>query len=71
MRNLDLRGNISLRLKRCVTYADDLLLTTRTRQAAVETSIQLREQSEQLGIIMNIDKTKYLKCKKKSQERYG
>jgi hypothetical protein len=37
-----------------------ILLTTRTGQAAVETFIQLKEQSEQLGLIMNTDKTKYL-----------
>jgi hypothetical protein len=54
---------ISTRIKQCVAYAD-ILLTTRTRQAAVETFIQLKERSEQLGLIMNIDKTKYLKCKK-------
>jgi hypothetical protein len=39
MGNVDLRGNAATRLKQCVAYADDLLLTTRTRQAAVETFI--------------------------------
>jgi hypothetical protein len=60
---MDLRGNVSTRLKQCVAYAD-ILLTTRTRQAEAETFIQLKVQLQQLGLIMIIDKTKYLKCKK-------
>jgi hypothetical protein len=37
-KNVDLRGNIPKRLKQHVAYADDTLLTIRTRQAAVKTS---------------------------------
>jgi hypothetical protein len=54
----------------CTAYADDILLTTRTRQAAVETFIQVKEQSEQLWLIMNINKIKISNVKKR-QERYG
>jgi hypothetical protein len=63
LKHMDFRGNIFTRLKQFVAYAD-ILLTTRTRQAAVETFIQLKVQLQQLGLIMHIDKTKYLKCKK-------
>jgi hypothetical protein len=42
----------------------DILTASRTEQSKVETFSQLKEQSEQLGLIINLDKTKYLKCKK-------
>jgi hypothetical protein len=37
-KNMDLRDNIPKRLKQHVAYADDTLLTTRTRQVSVKTS---------------------------------
>jgi hypothetical protein len=60
---MDLRGNMSTRSKQCVAYADDILIISRTEESMVETFSQLKEQSEQLGLIINHDKTKYLKCK--------
>ena len=32
VKQLELRGNISTRLKQCSTYADDILITARTKQ---------------------------------------
>jgi predicted amino acid-binding ACT domain protein len=46
-----------------------LLLTSRSRQAADETFMQLKEQSEQLGLKINVDETNYLKCKKGKKDR--
>jgi hypothetical protein len=42
MRNLDIRGNISTRLRETCAYADDLLVMARTRQAMVDTFIKLK-----------------------------
>jgi len=37
IKQLDLKGNISTRLKQCSVYADDILVTTRTIHALEET----------------------------------
>jgi hypothetical protein len=63
-KSMDLSGNIFTRLKQCVAYADNILITSRTEQSMVETFLQLKEQSEQLGLIINLHKTKYIKYKK-------
>jgi hypothetical protein len=39
IRNLNIRGNISTRLKQCAAYADDILITARTKQAMIDTFI--------------------------------
>ena len=33
LKQMGLRGNISTRLKQCTAYADDVLITTRTKQS--------------------------------------
>jgi hypothetical protein len=38
---LDLRGNISTRLKQICVYADDIVITARTKKALTETFIAL------------------------------
>jgi hypothetical protein len=45
MNLLDVRGNISTRLKQSIAYADDILITARTKQAAIDTFQKLKEQS--------------------------
>jgi hypothetical protein len=37
LKNLDLRGNISARLKQCMAYADVVLITARTKQTVKDT----------------------------------
>jgi hypothetical protein len=66
LKQMDLRGNISTRLKQCSTYADDVLITTRTKQTLIDTFQKLKEISTQLGLIINEQKTKYLRCTKKN-----
>jgi hypothetical protein len=63
---MDLRGNISTRLKQCSAYADDILITTRTKQTIIETFQKLKEILMQFGLIINKQKTKYLRCTKKN-----
>jgi hypothetical protein len=65
LKNLDLRGNISSRLKQCTAYADDVLITARTKQTVKDTFQQLMYNSVEFGRIINEEKTKYLKCSKK------
>jgi hypothetical protein len=36
-KKLDLRGNISTRLRQITAYADDILITARTRQSLIDT----------------------------------
>jgi hypothetical protein len=57
-----MRGNISTRLKQCIAYADDILSTARTKQAAINTSEKLKNQSLKIGLVINENKTKYLRC---------
>jgi hypothetical protein len=63
-----LRGNITTHLKQCTAYADDILLTTRTKQSLIDTFQKLKKISAQYGLIVNGQKTKYLRCKRKNYD---
>jgi hypothetical protein len=60
IRKLDVRGNISTRLKQICVYADDIVITAITKKALIETFIALEREAKQAGLIINIDKTKYM-----------
>jgi len=62
---LDLKGNISTRIKQCSAYADNILITTRTSHSLVATFQKLKVTSAQVGLNINEQKTKYLRCTKK------
>ena len=47
-------------------YADGILLTTRTKQSLLDKFQKLKEISAQYGLIVNGEKTKYLKCLRKN-----
>jgi hypothetical protein len=66
LKQMDLTENISTRLKQCSAYADDILITTRTKQTIIDTFQKLKEISMQFGLIINEQKTKYLRCTKKN-----
>ena len=51
----------------CIAYADDVLITARTKQTVKDTFQQLMHNSIQFGLIINKEKTKYLKCPKKTR----
>jgi hypothetical protein len=55
---MDLRGNISTKLEQCSAYADDILITTRTKQTLIDTFQKLKEISTQFGLIINEKKKK-------------
>jgi hypothetical protein len=50
---MDLRGNISTRMNQCSAYADDIKITTRTKQTIIDTFQKLKEISMQFGLIIN------------------
>ena len=62
IKQLELRGNISTRLKQCSAYADDILIIARTQQTLIDTFGKLKDISSQYGLIVNESKTKYMKC---------
>jgi len=68
LKKLDLRGNISTRLRQLTAYAGDILVTARARQSLIDTFQQLKNNSKEVGLIINEKKTKYLKCTKKTPD---
>jgi len=66
LKQMELRGNVTIRLKQCIAYADDILLTTRTKQSLLDTFQKLQEILAQYGLIVNGQKTKYLRCTRKN-----
>jgi hypothetical protein len=68
LKQLELRGNISTRLKQCSAYADDIIITARNKQTLVDTFERLKNISSQLGLIVNENKTKYMKCTRKETQ---
>ena len=62
LKQLELRVNISTCLKQCSAYADDILITARTEQIMIDTFKKLKNISLQFGLIVNENKTKYMKC---------
>jgi hypothetical protein len=61
LKQMGLRGNITTRLKQCTAYADAILLT-RTKQSLIDTVQKLKEMSAQYGLIVNGERTTYIRC---------
>jgi len=68
LKQLELRGNISTRLKQCSAYADDIVITVRTKQTLMDTFEKLKNISSQFGLIVSENKTKYMKCTRKETQ---
>ena len=64
LKKLDLRGNISTRLRQLMAYSDNVLITARTKQSLIDVFQQLKNNSMEVGLTINEKKTKYLKCTK-------
>jgi retron-type reverse transcriptase len=58
LKKMELRGNISTRLKQCTAYADDIVITSRTAQAMLDTFVKLKNESLKYGLTVNVHKTK-------------
>jgi Reverse transcriptase (RNA-dependent DNA polymerase). len=59
------------RIKQCSPYADDILKTKRTKHSLVDAFQRLKVISAQPGLIINEQKTKYLRCTKKHYNMDG
>jgi hypothetical protein len=57
--NLEVQGNITSRLKQICAYADNILIIGRTKQVLVDTFCKLKQEALKVGLIVNINKTKY------------
>jgi hypothetical protein len=68
LKQLELRGNISTRLKQCSAYANNTLITARTNQTMIATFEKPKNISLQFGLIVNANKTKYMKCTRKETQ---
>jgi hypothetical protein len=68
LKQLELRGNVSTRLKQCSAYADYILNIAQTKQTMIDTFEKLKNISLQLGLIVNENKTKYMKCTRKETQ---
>jgi hypothetical protein len=51
-------------LRHCIAYADDILITARTKQAGVDTFEKLKNQSLKVVLVINQKKDKYLRFEK-------
>jgi hypothetical protein len=65
IRKLDVRGNISTRLKQCAAYADGIIITARTEQAMIDAFNKLKMESIKYGLVIN-EKKVYEMLQKKT-----
>jgi len=68
LKQLELGGNISAHLEQCSAYTDDILITARTKQTMTDTFEKLKNILLQFGLIINENKTKYMKCTMKDTQ---
>jgi len=64
IKKLNLRGDISLKLKQIVAYADDVALLARSLKALKEIFHKLQNEATLVGLNINKDKTKYRQIKR-------
>jgi hypothetical protein len=60
IQNLEIRGNITTKLKQINAYADDIVITARTKKCLIQTFEVLERESIKLGLKVNETKTKYM-----------
>ena len=54
--NLEVRGNITTRLKQICAYADDIVIIGRTKQTLIDTFCKLKHEALYVGLIVNNNK---------------
>jgi len=64
--NLEVRGNITTRLKEICAYADDIEIIGRTKKILFDIFCKLKHEALNAGLIVNSIKTKYLYCTRKT-----
>jgi hypothetical protein len=61
---LNLRGDVSFKLKQIIAYADDVALLARSLKALKEIFHNLHNEATLVGLSINEDKTKYMQIKR-------
>jgi hypothetical protein len=64
IKKLNLRRDISLKLKQTVAYADDIVLLASSLKALKEIFHKLQHEATLVGLNINKDKTKYMQIKR-------
>jgi hypothetical protein len=64
IKKLNLRGDVSFKLKQTVAYADDVALLARSLKALKEIFHKLQNEATLVGLSINEEKTKYMQIKK-------
>jgi hypothetical protein len=62
----EVRGNITTRLTQICAYADDSVISGRTKQIWIEIFCKLKNEAQKAGLIINNNKTKYLYCTRRT-----
>jgi hypothetical protein len=62
---LEVRGNITTRLKQICAYADDIVITGRTKLILNDIFCKLKHKALNAGLTVRNNKTKYLHCTRK------
>ena len=65
IKKLNLRGDISLKLKQIGAYADDVALLARSLKVLKEIFRKLQNEATLVGLNINEDKTKYMQIKRR------
>jgi hypothetical protein len=58
--NLEVRGNVTTRLKQICGYADNFVTVGRTKQVLIDTFFKPKQDALKAGLIIKINKTKFL-----------
>jgi hypothetical protein len=58
--NVELRGNITTRLKQICAYADDIVIIGRTKQISIDTFCKLKHEALNAGLIVNKKQNIYI-----------
>ena len=66
IKNLEVQGNITTRLKQICVYADDIVIIGRTKQTLIDTFCKLKQEALNVGLTVNNKKTKYLYCTRRA-----
>jgi sorting nexin-29 len=69
--NLEVRGNITRRLKQIFAYAEDIVIIGRKKQTLIDTFCKIKRDALNTVLVVNNNKTKYLhRTRKPIQSTY-
>jgi hypothetical protein len=57
---------VTTKLKQICAYADDIVIIGRTKQVLINTFCKLKQEALKVELIVNINKTKYFYCTRKT-----